>query len=301
MKKVDVGGQAIIEGVMMKKQDIYSIAVRKPDKEIVLEKKNYTSFSKKYKFFGLPIIRGAVAFVESLVMGMKILTYSAEFFEVEGEYEQSKFEKKLEEKYGKKKMDDILILISIVLATALSIGLFILVPLGISQLLKPLLDSTRMINLIDGIIRVLILFGYIFVISFMKDIKRVFQYHGAEHKSIHCLENEEELTVENVRKQSRLHKRCGTNFLFIVVAVSVIVLTMFNVDTFFLRLGIRLVLLPFIAGFSYEIIKLLGKNDTILADIVSFPGLCLQKITTQEPDDEQIEVAIAALKGALEE
>jgi uncharacterized protein YqhQ len=158
-----------------------------------------------------------------------------------------------------------------------------------------------MINLIDGIIRVLILFGYIFVISFMKDIKRVFQYHGAEHKSIHCLENEEELTVENVRKQSRLHKRCGTNFLFIVVAVSVIVLTMFNVDTFFLRLGIRLVLLPFIAGFSYEIIKLLGKNDTILADIVSFPGLCLQKITTQEPDDEQIEVAIAALKGALEE
>lgn len=301
MKKVDVGGQAIIEGVMMKKQDVYSIAVRKPDKEIVLEKRNYTSFSKKHKLFGLPIIRGAVAFVESLVMGMKILTYSAEFFEVEGEYEQSKFEKKLEEKYGKKKMDDILILISIVLATALSVGLFILVPLGISQLLKPFLESTRMINLIDGIIRVLILFGYIFLISFMKDIKRVFQYHGAEHKSIHCLENEEELTVENVRKQSRLHKRCGTNFLFIVVAISVIVLTMFNVDTFFLRLGIRLILLPFIAGFSYEIIKLLGKNDNILADIVSFPGLCLQKITTQEPDDEQIEVAIAALKGALEE
>lgn len=301
MKKVDVGGQAIIEGVMMKKQDVYSIAVRKPDKEIALEKRNYKSFSKRYKLFGLPIIRGAVAFVESLVVGMKILTYSAEFFEVEGEFEQSKFEKKLEEKYGKKKMDDILIIVSVVLATALSIGLFILLPLGISQLLKPLLESARMINLIDGVIRVLILFGYIFLISFMKDIKRVFQYHGAEHKSIHCLENEEELTVENVRKQSRLHKRCGTNFLFIVVAVSVIVLTMFNVDTFFLRLGIRLLLLPFIAGLSYEIIKLLGKNDNILADIISFPGLCLQKITTQEPDDEQIEVAIAALKGALEE
>lgn len=301
MKNVDVGGQAIIEGVMMKKKDVYSIAVRKPDKEIAIEKRNYISFSKRYKIFGLPIIRGAVAFIESLVMGMKILTYSAEFFEVEGEYQQSKFEKKLEEKYGKKKMDDILIFISVILATLLSVGLFIIVPLGISQLLKPVLESTRMINLIDGIIRVFILFGYIFLISFMKDIKRVFQYHGAEHKSIHCLENEEELTVENVRKQSRLHKRCGTNFLFIVVAVSVIVLTMFNVDTFWLRLVIRLLLLPVIAGFSYEIIKLLGKNDNILADIISFPGLCLQRITTQEPDDEQIEVAIAALKGALEE
>lgn len=301
MKYVDVGGQAIIEGVMMKRQEVYAIAVRKPDKEIILEKKIYKSFTKRNKLFGLPIIRGAVAFVESLVMGMKILTYSAEFFEVEGEeLEQSKFEKKLEDKFGKKKMDDFLIFISVILATILSIGLFILLPLGISQLLKPVLDSTRMLNLIDGIIRVFILFGYIYLISFMKDIQRVFQYHGAEHKSIHCLENGEELTVENVKKQSRLHKRCGTNFLFIVVIISVLVLTIFNVDTFFLRLAIRLLLLPFIAGLSYEVIKLLGKNDNVFADIVSFPGLCLQKITTQEPDDEQIEVAIAALKGALE-
>lgn len=300
MKNVDVGGQAIIEGVMMKKQDTYAIAVRKPDKEIILEKRIYKSFSKRNKILGLPIIRGAVAFVESLVMGMKILTYSAEFFEVDGDQEPSKFEKKLETKFGKKKMDDVLIFISVILASILSIGLFILLPLGISQLLKPLLDSTRLINLVDGIIRILILFGYIYLISFMKDIQRVFQYHGAEHKSIHCLENEEELTIENVKKQSRLHKRCGTNFLFIVVIISVLVLTMFNVDTFFLRLGVRLLMLPFIAGLSYEVIKLLGKNDNVLADIVSFPGLCLQKITTQEPDDEQIEVAIAALKGALE-
>ncbi|PKM94331.1 MAG: DUF1385 domain-containing protein [Firmicutes bacterium HGW-Firmicutes-1] len=300
MKNVDVGGQAIIEGVMMKKQDTYAIAVRKPDKEIILEKRIFKSFSKRNKILGLPIIRGAVAFVESLVMGMKILTYSAEFFEVDGDQEPSKFEKKLENKFGKKKMDDVLIFISVTLASILSIGLFILLPLGISQLLKPLLDSTRLINLVDGIIRILILFGYIYLISFMKDIQRVFQYHGAEHKSIHCLENEEELTIENVKKQSRLHKRCGTNFLFIVVIISVLVLTMFNVDTFFLRLGVRLLMLPFIAGLSYEVIKLLGKNDNVLADIVSFPGLCLQKITTQEPDDEQIEVAIAALKGALE-
>ncbi|PKM50859.1 MAG: DUF1385 domain-containing protein [Firmicutes bacterium HGW-Firmicutes-7] len=300
MKYVDVGGQAIIEGVMMKRQDVYAIAVRKPDHEIILEKKVYKSFTKRNKIFGLPIIRGAVAFVESLVMGMKILTYSAEFFEVDGEVEPSKFEKKFENKFGKKKMDDMLILLSIILATLLSIGLFILLPLGISQLLKPILESTRMINLVDGLIRVLILFGYIYLISLMKDIQRVFQYHGAEHKSIHCLENEEELTIENVKKQSRLHKRCGTNFLFVVVIISVVVLTLFNVDTFFLRLGIRLIMLPFIAGLSYEVIKLLGKNDNVFSDIVSFPGLCLQKITTSEPDDEQIEVAIAALKGALE-
>lgn len=300
MKKIDVGGQAIIEGVMMKKQDVYSIAVRKPDNEIVLEKRNYKSFSKRNVILGLPIIRGAVAFVESLVMGMKILTYSAEFFEVEGENKPGKLEEKLENKFGKKKMDDILILISVILASIFSIGLFILLPLGISQLLKPFFDNTRIINLVDGIVRVLILFGYIYAISFMKDIKRIFQYHGAEHKSIHCLESGEELTIENVKKQSRFHKRCGTNFLFIVVAISVLVLTLFNVDDFLLRFIVRLVMLPFIAGISYEVIKLLGKNESLVSDIISFPGMCLQKITTSEPDDEQIEVAIAALKGAIE-
>ncbi len=300
MKKADVGGQAVIEGVMMKKQDVYAIAVRKPNKEIVIEKKTYQSLVKKNSLLGLPIIRGAVTFVESLVMGMKILTYSAEFFEVEGEFEQSKFEKKLENKYGKEKMDSIIIYLSVVIAIMMSVGLFILLPLGISQLLKPLLADTRLLNLADGFIRVIILFIYIYGISFLKDIKRVFQYHGAEHKSIHCLENEEELTVENVRKQSRLHKRCGTNFLFIVVAISVIVLTMFNVDVFWLRLVIRLSMFPVIAGISYEVLKLLGRKDGILSDVLSFPGMCLQKITTNEPDDEQIEVAIAALKGALE-
>lgn len=300
MKKADVGGQAVIEGVMMKKQDVYAIAVRKPNKEIVIEKKNYQSLVKKNKLLGLPIIRGAVTFVESLVMGMKILTYSAEFFEVEGEFEQSKFEKKLESKYGKEKMDSFIIYLSVVIAIMMSVGLFILLPLGISQLLKPILADTRLLNLADGFIRVIVLFIYIYGISFLKDIKRVFQYHGAEHKSIHCLENEEELTVENVRKQSRLHKRCGTNFLFIVVAISVIVLTMFNVDVFWLRLVIRLSMFPLIAGISYEVLKLLGKRDGIISDVLSFPGMCLQKITTNEPDDEQIEVAIAALKGALE-
>lgn len=300
MKKIDVGGQAVIEGVMMKNKDTYAVAIRKPNKEIVIDKREYKSFTKRYKVLGLPILRGVVAFIESLVMGMKILTYSAEFFEVEGEQESSKFEKSLENKFGEKKMNDILIGISVIFAIIFSVALFILVPLGLSQLLKPYLATATMVNLVDGLIRVIILLGYITLISRMKDIQRVFQYHGAEHKSIHCLEHEEELTVENVRKQSRLHKRCGTNFILIVVIISVIVLTLFNVETFLLRLGIRLLLLPVIAGLAYEVIKLLGKYDSKLGDIVSMPGLWLQKITTSEPDDEQIEVGIQALKAALE-
>lgn len=300
MKKVNVGGQAVIEGVMMKKDDTYAVAVRKPDDEIIIDKRDYVSFSKRNKFLGLPIIRGAVAFIESLVMGMKILTFSAEFFDVDEDVKQSKFEEKMEKRFGKKRVNDILIGFSVIVATLFSIGLFILLPLGLSQLLKPYLASTRLINLIDGIIRIVILLGYITSISFMKDIQRVFQYHGAEHKSIHCLENEEPLTVENVRKQSRLHKRCGTNFLLIVVLISVLILTLFNVETFLLRLIVRLLLLPFIAGISYEVIKLLGKTESQIADIVSLPGLLLQKLTTKEPDDKQIEVAIAALKEVIE-
>jgi len=300
VKKVNVGGQAVIEGVMMKKDDTYAVAVRKPDDEIIIDKRDYVSFSKRNKFLGLPIIRGAVAFIESLVMGMKILTFSAEFFDVDEDVKQSKFEEKMEKRFGKKRVNDILIGFSVIVATLFSIGLFILLPLGLSQLLKPYLASTRLINLIDGIIRIVILLGYITSISFMKDIQRVFQYHGAEHKSIHCLENEEPLTVENVRKQSRLHKRCGTNFLLIVVLISVLILTLFNVETFLLRLIVRLLLLPFIAGISYEVIKLLGKTESKIADIVSLPGLLLQKLTTKEPEDKQIEVAIAALKEVIE-
>lgn len=300
MKKIDVGGQAIIEGVMMKSKDTYAVAVRNPDKEIIIDKREYISFTKRYKLLNIPILRGIIAFIESLVMGMKILTYSAEFFEVEGEQEPSKFEKSLEKKFGEKKMNDILIGISVVIAVIFSVGLFILIPLGLSHLLKPYLPTPTMVNLVDGIIRVVILISYISLISRMKDIQRVFQYHGAEHKSIHCLEHEEALTVENVRKQSRLHKRCGTNFILIVVVISVGVLTIFSVESFLLRLGIRLLLLPIIAGLSYEVIKLLGKYDSKLSDVVSMPGLWLQKITTREPDDDQIEVAIQALNAALE-
>lgn len=299
MKKVNIGGQAVIEGVMMKNKDVYAVAIRKPDKEIIIEKKDYVSFSKRHKILSLPIIRGAVAFFESLILGMRILTYSAEFFEVDGEYKKGKFEQYLENKFGDK-MNDIVIAISVIFAILLSVGLFVLLPLGISHLMNSFLPSTRWMNLVDGIVRVFILLIYMSVISVMKDIQRVFQYHGAEHKVIHCLEHEEELNIENARKQSRLHKRCGTNFLLIVVMVSVVVLTIINVETFWLRFGVRIVCLPFISGISYEVIKLLGKYDSKFINVVSYPGLYLQKLTTREPDDSQLEVAIAALKGVLE-
>jgi uncharacterized protein YqhQ len=297
MKRVNIGGQAVIEGVMMKNGDDYAVAIRKPDQEIIIDKKQYVSFTKRHKLLNLPIFRGMVAFVESMVIGMKILTYSAEFFEVEEE--QGKFEKKLEDKYGKKKMDGFFIGLAVVLAMLFSVGLFILLPLFISQLLKPVLPNARMVNLVDGLMRVVILLVYMAVIRLMNDIKRVFQYHGAEHKTINCLEHEEELTVENVRKHSRYHKRCGTSFIFLVVLISVGVLTLFNVDTFLLRLGVRLLLLPFIAGLSYEVIKLLGRTDNKISLFFSKPGMWLQQLTTIEPDDDQIEVAIASVNAVL--
>jgi len=297
MKRVNIGGQAVIEGVMMKNGDDYAVAIRKPDQEIIIDKKQFVSFTKRYKILGLPIFRGMVAFLEAMVIGMKILTYSAEFFEVEEE--QSNFEKKMEAKYGKKKMDGFFIGLAVVIATLFSIGLFIILPLTVSQLLKPVLPNDRMVNLVDGLMRVVILLAYMALIRLMNDIKRVFQYHGAEHKTINCLEHEEELTVENVRKHSRYHKRCGTSFIFLVVLISVGVLTIFNVDTYILRLGVRLLLLPFIAGISYEIIKLLGRTDNKVSLFFSKPGMWLQQLTTIEPDDDQIEVAIASVRAVL--
>lgn len=299
MSKVNIGGQAVIEGVMMKNKDLYAVAIRKPDKEIIIEKKDYISFTKRYKIFGMPIVRGAVAFFESLILGMKIITFSAEFFELEDESEKTKFEEYLEKKFGDK-MQSIIIGLSVILAIAMSIGLFVLLPLGISHLLKPILPSARWMNLVDGLVRVIILLVYMSVISVMKDIQRVFQYHGAEHKVIHCFECDEELTVENARAKSRLHKRCGTSFLLIVVMVSVIVLTIINVEAFWVRFAVRITFLPLISGLSYEVLKLFGNNDTKLISFISYPGLVLQKLTTREPDDSQIEVAIAALKGVLE-
>lgn len=302
MKPVDVGGQAVIEGVMMKKKSAYAVAIRKPDKEIIIDKKEFKSFAEKVKLFKLPILRGMLAFVESLIIGMRILTYSAEFFEVEEDKdkEPGKVDKFLDKIFGDK-LDSVVIGFSVILSIGLAMGLFVLLPLFISQLLEDFLPNPSLINLVDGVVRVIIFLTYLKIISLMKDIQRVFQYHGAEHKSINCLEHEEELTVENIKKHSRLHKRCGTNFLLIVVMMSILVLMIIDVRTFWLRLGVRLLCLPLIAGLSYEIIKWLGRSESKIARMIAVPGLWLQNLTTREPDDSQIEVAIAALKEVLED
>jgi uncharacterized protein YqhQ len=300
VKSVDIGGQAVIEGVMMKKKNTYAVAVRKPDEEIIIDKREYTSFSEKVKLFKLPIFRGMLAFVESLVIGMRILTYSAEFFEVEDEKnkEPGKFDRFLTKVFGDK-LDKVVVGFSVVMSIILAMGLFVLLPLGLSQLVKDILPHESLINLVDGVIRVIIFLVYLKIISLMKDIQRVFQYHGAEHKSINCLEHEEELTVENIKKHSRFHKRCGTNFLLIVVLMSILVLMIIDVRTFWLRFVVRILCLPLIAGLSYEIIKWLGRSESRFAAIIAKPGLWLQRLTTREPDGLQIEVAIASLKEVL--
>lgn len=300
LAKTNIGGQAVIEGVMMRNKEKFATAIRKSDGEIVLDKREYKSFISKFKIFGIPLVRGGVVFIESMILGMKILTFSAEFFEIDEEEEPSKFDQWLERKFGDK-MNDIIIGISVVLAMFISIGLFFIVPAILSQLLEPLLPAGRWLNLADGLIRVVILLAYFYLVSKLKDIKRVFEYHGAEHKTINCYESGKELTVENVLASSRFHKRCGTNFIFIVVAVSIIVLMIFNVQTLWLRIGVRLLCLPLISGISYELLKFFGAHDNAFVDIFAAPGMALQKITTSEPDESQVEIAIAAFSAVENE
>lgn len=300
-KKTNIGGQAIIEGVMMRGPHDIAIAVRKPDMEISVDKRKAESYSKKYKILGLPLIRGCVAFVESLIIGVSALTFSAKFFE-EGfeEEEPGKFEKFLTKIFGQK-LESVIMGFSMVISLALAVGLFFILPSLLLGFIKKISDSTILKNFIEGIIRITVFVIYILLISRMKDIKRVFEYHGAEHKTIYCYENEEELTVENVRKYSTLHPRCGTNFLFIVMFVSIFVFSFAGWPGIVYRIISRIVLLPVIAGVSYEILKFVGKSDSKFVRVLIYPGLLLQKLTTAEPDDSQLEVAIAALNGVLTE
>lgn len=299
-----IGGQAVIEGVMMRGKHMYALAVRNTSsKEVNVVKKDVKVYSEKCKILGIPIIRGIVSFVDSLIMGMRVISQSAEMSgldEMDSDEEQSKFDKFLEKKFGDK-LTDYIIYFSVAIAIILSIAIFMVLPVWISNLLNGFLNvSTSALGIVEGFVRIAIFLGYIFLTSQLKDIKRVFQYHGAEHKTINCFESNEELTVENVRKQTRLHKRCGTSFLIIVMIVSMIVFLFLRTDVVLYRILSRIVLVPLIAGISYEIIKWAGRSDSILVKIVSAPGMALQLVTTKEPDDSMIEVAIAALKGVLE-
>ena len=295
MGRKDVGGQAVIEGVMMRGSKGVATAIRKEDGEIVTRYEDTSSFSKKYPTLNKPLLRGIFVLIDSLKVGINSLNYSASFFEEEEE--ESAFEKWLNDKFGGK-ANNILITLTMILSFVLSIGIFVGIPTAVAGLFSKIGCPPIVLNLIEAILRIVILITYMWLIAKMEDIKRVFQYHGAEHKTIFCYEAEEELTVENVKKFSRFHPRCGTNFLFLIMFVSILVFTFTGWGNFIQRLILRVILIPVISGISYEIIKWLGKNNSKLSKIISYPGLKLQELTTREPDDEQIEVAIVALMKA---
>lgn len=299
-----IGGQAVIEGVMMRGKKMYAMAVRTPDGTLAVEKKDIDDVFSRYKIFKYPIFRGIASFIQSLIIGTKIIMRSTQLAGLEEETEEnaepSKFEKALQKMFGDK-LTDVLIYISVAVSLVFSIGLFFVLPVFIGSLLRPILPGTWALGIAEGLIRIAIFLLYLFLVSRMKEIKRVFQYHGAEHKTINCFEHGEELTVENVKKYTRLHKRCGTSFLLIVMIISMVVFFFIRTDTIWLRLVSRILLVPFVAGISYEVIRWAGRSDSHVVKIVSAPGLCLQKITTAEPDGSQIEAAIAAMKGVLEE
>lgn len=301
MARTDIGGQAVIEGVMMKGRKIYAVAVRKPDDEIEVDVQDTKSILDRYKVLRWPILRGIAIFVESLTLGIKTLSYSAEIFGDEEEEEESKFEKWLMEKLGDK-AEKFLIGITMCISFVLAIGIFMILPMLISTLFKSFITSSFALNLVEGALRILIFLGYMKLVTCMKDIQRTFQYHGAEHKTINCLEQEKELTIENVRECTRLHKSCGTSFLFVVMIVSILVFSLFTTQNVWLRMVVRIVMVPVVAGISYEFIRWARKaDDNKLAQLLSKPGMWLQReFTTLEPDDKQIEVAIAAVKGVLD-
>lgn len=296
---VRIGGQAVIEGVMMKNMDRYAVSVRKPNCKIETKVEECVSFAEKHPLFQLPVFRGMVNFLESMVIGMKTLNYSASFYEDEEEQTESRTEQLLEKILGEK-AEKIIMGIVLVFSLAISIGLFMILPYIASEALGKLIRNEYVILFMEGIIRIAIFLGYIVLISRMEDIKRVFMYHGAEHKTINCLEAGVPLTPENVDNFSRLHKRCGTSFIFIVMIISMVFFFFIRVDTIWLRIVLRLLFLPLVAGVSYEFIRLAGNSDHPLVQIFSKPGLALQRLTTKEPDHSMIEVAIASVEGVFD-
>lgn len=296
---VRIGGQAVIEGVMMKNMDRYAVSVRKPNGKIETKVEECVSFAEKHPLFQLPVFRGMANFLESMVIGMKTLNYSASFYEDEEEQTESRTEQLLEKILGEK-AEKIIMGIVLVFSLAISIGLFMILPYIASEALGKLIRNEYVILFMEGIIRIAIFLGYIVLISRMEDIKRVFMYHGAEHKTINCLEAGVPLTPENVDNFSRLHKRCGTSFIFIVMIISMVFFFFIRVDTIWLRIVLRLLFLPLGAGVSYEFIRLAGSSDHPLVQIFSKPGLALQRLTTKEPDHSMIEVAIASVEGVFD-
>ena len=299
MKSSNIGGQAVLEGIMMRHGDDYAVAVRKPDGEICVQKEEYHSVIKWKALTKIPFIRGVFNFIDSMVLGIKTLMFSAEFYEDE---EEVKSEKELtEEEIAKKeKQEKWMMNVTVAISVVIAVAVFMVLPYFLSLLLKPLMPSYHLRTLVEGFVRIGIFILYIALISRMDDIQRTFMYHGAEHKCINCIEHGLPLTVDNVRISSRQHKRCGTSFLFFVLAISIILLMLIQVESPLMRVIVRIALIPVIAGISYEVLKLAGRSENPIINLLSRPGLAIQKLTTKEPDDSMIEVAIQAVEAVFD-
>ena len=289
-----IGGQAVLEGVMMKNNENYAVAVRKPNGEIEIELENYQGVLHGHKIKELPFIRGVFNFVDSLLLGTKALNYSTSFYDEEEEQPEKAADKKAGS--GEKMLTVFVTLLSVVLA----VGIFIVLPYFISSFFEGYIRNASLMAIIEGAVRILIFLLYVVGISAMKDIRRLYQYHGAEHKCINCIERGRPLTVRNVMRSSRLHKRCGTSFIFLVMVISIILFFFIRVDHMLLKVGLRILLMPVVAGISYEFIRLAGRNDNIFVRILSAPGMLIQRITTKEPDESMVEVAIASVEAVFD-
>ena len=301
MKSSGIGGQAVMEGIMMRNGSEYSVAVRKENGEIEVKKETYKGVGSKCKLFRLPFIRGIFSFVDSLVLGMKSLNYSASLFMEDGEEEEEpgRFEKWLQKKFGDK-AEKVIMDLTMVISIILAMGIFMVFPTWVSTLMKPLLGNGIWMALFEGVLRIAIFIAYVGLISLMPDIKRTYMYHGAEHKCINCIEHGMPLTVENVMKSSKEHKRCGTSFLLIVMVISILLFLVIRPETLWLRLVSRILLIPVIAGVSFEFLRLAGNSDNPVVNLLSKPGLMLQGLTTKEPDEKMAEVAICAVEAVFD-
>lgn len=299
MKYSGIGGQAVIEGIMMKNKDDYATAVRRPDGVIEVQKETYVSMAEKVKFFALPFVRGIFSFADSMILGMRTLSFSAGFFEDDEDSEPGKFELWLDKTFGEK-VEKVLMGFVMVFSVLMAVAIFMVLPLLISNVCRQTIGSETVMAVLEGVIRIAIFVAYIKLISRMEDIRRTFMYHGAEHKCINCIEHGKTLTVEHVRESSKQHKRCGTSFLIIVMIISILFFMVIRVDGVWMRILSRIVLIPVIAGVSYEFLRLAGRSDSPVVNMLSKPGMWMQNLTTKEPDDSMIEVAIAAVNEVFD-
>ena len=299
MKSSGIGGQAVIEGIMMKNGDDYAVAVRKENHSIEILKDEYKLMTGENRLLALPFIRGVFNFIDSMVLGIKTLTWSASFFDDEEEGEEAKpgF---VERHFSRETAEKLLMGITVALSICLAVGIFMALPAFLAGLLGKVIHSQFALSALEGVVRLLLFILYVALISRMEDIRRVFMYHGAEHKCINCIEHGMELNVENVRNSSREHKRCGTSFMLFVMLISIVLFMFIHTETMWMRVLSRVLLIPVVAGISYEILRLAGSSDNFLINLISKPGLALQKMTTKEPDDDMIEVAIQAVEAVFD-